>query len=71
MYVIILQGELSASSYRNVEGAPRKSKSKYKTAADMEAAAEGLEVPNVLISLIDTTGQDTKLLTSTAGLISS
>ncbi|CAD6594426.1 MAG: hypothetical protein ASARMPRED_009402 [Alectoria sarmentosa] len=48
---------------------PRKAKPKYKTAADMEAAAEGLEVPKVLISLIDATGQDTKLLTSTAGLM--
>ena len=49
---------------------PRKAKTKYKTAADMEAATEGLEVPNVLMSLIDATGQDTKLLTSTAGLMS-
>ena len=52
-------------------GTPRKAKTKYKTAADMEAAAEGLEVPNVLMSLIDATGQDTKLLTSTAGLMNS
>ena len=52
-------------------GTPRKAKPKYQTAADMEAAAEGLEVPNVLLSLIDATGQDTKLLTSTAGLMSS
>ena len=51
--------------------APRKAKPKFKTAADMEAAAEGLEVPSVLMSLIDATGQDTKLLTSTAGLMSS
>lgn len=52
-------------------GTPRKAKPKYKTAVDMKAAAEGLEVPNVLISLIDATGQDTKLLTSTAGLMKS
>ena len=52
-------------------GTPRRAKPKYKTAADMEAAAEGLEVPNVLMSLIDATGQDTKLLTSTAGLMNS
>ncbi|KAL9113299.1 MAG: hypothetical protein Q9227_002634 [Pyrenula ochraceoflavens] len=43
-------------------------KIKYKTAAEIEAAADGLQVPNVLKSLIDATGADTKLLTSTAGL---
>lgn len=52
-------------------GTPRKAKPKYKTAADMEVAAEGLEVPVVLMSLIDATGQDRKLLTSTAGLMKS
>ena len=52
-------------------GTPSKPKPKYRTAVDMKAAAEGLEVPNVLISLIDATGQDTKLLTSTAGLMKS
>lgn len=52
-------------------GTPRRAKPKYKTAADMEAAAEGLEVPNVLMSLIDATGQNTKLLTSTVGLMTS
>ena len=46
-------------------------KPKYKTASEMEAAAEGLEVPNVLKSIIDATGQETKLLTSAAGLMSS
>ena len=46
-------------------------KQKYRTAAEMEAAAEGLEVPNVLKSIIDATGQETRLLTSTAGLMNS
>lgn len=44
-------------------------KVKYRTAADIEAATTGLEVPNVLKSLIDATGQEQKLLTSTSGLM--
>ncbi|KAF2089379.1 TFP11-domain-containing protein [Saccharata proteae CBS 121410] len=44
-------------------------KTKIRTAADIEAAADGLHVPNVLKSLIDATGKETKLLTSTAGLM--
>lgn len=63
--------EKGKSDGTSAMGTPRKAKTKYKTAADMEAAAEGLEVPNVLMSLIDATGQDTKLLTSTAGLMNS
>ncbi|KAF6221499.1 hypothetical protein HO133_002355 [Letharia lupina] len=63
--------EKRASDGTNAVGIPRKAKPKYKMAADMEAAAEGLEVPNVLMSLIDARGQDTKLLTSTAGLMNS
>lgn len=47
-----------------------KAKPKYRTAAEIEAAAEGLEIPNVLKSIIDATGQETRLLTSTAGLMS-
>ena len=63
--------EKRISDAKGAVGTPRKAKPKYKTAADMEAAAEGLEVPNVLMSLIDATGQDTKLLTSTVGLMKS
>ncbi|KAF2423088.1 G-patch domain-containing protein [Tothia fuscella] len=46
-------------------------KVKYRTTADIEASAKGLEVPNVLKSIIDATGKQAKLLTSTAGLMSS
>ncbi|KAI4220434.1 MAG: hypothetical protein L6R36_007628 [Xanthoria steineri] len=49
---------------------PTKQKIKYRTAAEIEAMSEGLEVPNVLKSIIDATGSETKLLTSTAGLMS-
>ncbi|KAI4107478.1 MAG: hypothetical protein L6R37_001580 [Teloschistes peruensis] len=48
---------------------PAKPKTKYRTAAEIEADAEGLQVPNVLKSIIDATGTETKLLTSTAGLM--
>jgi tuftelin-interacting protein 11 len=44
-------------------------KTKYRTAAELEAATDGLEVPNVLKSLIDATGKETRLLTSTSGLM--
>lgn len=46
-----------------------KAKTKYRTAAEMEASADGLEVPSVLKSLIDATGKENRLLTSTAGLM--
>jgi tuftelin-interacting protein 11 len=46
-----------------------KPKTKYRTAAELEAAIDGLEVPNVLKSLIDATGNQTRLLTSTSGLM--
>lgn len=49
---------------------PTRPKPKYRTAAEIEASAEGLEVPNVLKSIIDATGSEPKLLTSTAGLMS-
>ena len=50
-------------------GGYTRQKVKYRTAADIEAAADGLHVPNVLKSIIDATGKETKLLTSTAGLL--
>ncbi|PGH18612.1 hypothetical protein AJ79_00391 [Helicocarpus griseus UAMH5409] len=44
-------------------------KPKFRTAREIEADTAGLEVPNVLKSLIDATGKEQKLLTSTAGLM--
>ncbi|KAL8690943.1 MAG: hypothetical protein Q9224_004287, partial [Gallowayella concinna] len=58
------------SGMGGVASTPTKPKIKYRTADEIEAAAEGLEVPNVLKSIIDATGSETKLLTSTAGLMS-
>lgn len=49
---------------------PRKSKPKYRTAADVEAAAPGLDVPvHMLSSIIDATGGERKMLSSAAGLM--
>ena len=58
-------GALAASSTATARAKP-----KYRTAAEIEAEAEGLEIPNVLKSIIDATGHETRLLTSTAGLMS-
>ena len=51
-------------------GGGRRPKTKYKTVADVQAAAPGLNVPaKMLSSIVDATGSQTKLLTSTAGLM--
>ncbi|KAL4752966.1 hypothetical protein BDW72DRAFT_170061 [Aspergillus terricola var. indicus] len=44
-------------------------KPQFRTAREIEADMAGLEVPNVLKSLIDATGKEHKVLTSTAGLM--
>ncbi|KAE8144562.1 GC-rich sequence DNA-binding factor-like protein-domain-containing protein [Aspergillus avenaceus] len=46
-----------------------RAKPQFRTAREMEEDMVGLEVPNVLKSLIDATGKDQKVLTSTAGLM--
>lgn len=54
------------------EGGPQpaaKKKPQFRTAREIEADMAGLEVPNVLKSLIDATGKEQKVLTSTAGLM--
>ncbi|PWY93385.1 G-patch domain protein [Aspergillus sclerotioniger CBS 115572] len=55
---------------RSGTGTPvARAKPQFRTAREMEKDMEGLEVPNVLKSLIDATGKDQKVLTSTAGLM--
>ena len=44
-------------------------KPQFRTAREMEADMEGLEVPNVLKSLVDATGKEQRVITSTAGLM--
>ena len=64
--------EKKLTEARNSVGTPMsRSKVKYRTAVDIEAATDGLEVPNVLKSIIDATGTETKMLTSTVGLMMS
>ena len=46
-------------------------KIKYRTATEIEAEAEGLQVPNVLKAIIDATGTEMKLLRSATGLMGS
>lgn len=49
---------------------PGKRKVKYRTAADVQAAAPGLNVPKKMLdSIIDATGGERKLLTSAAGIM--
>jgi tuftelin-interacting protein 11 len=48
---------------------PRPKKPQFRTAHEIEADMQGLEVPNVLKSLIDATGKEQRTLTSTAGLM--
>lgn len=62
-------GGSAGTSGTSTPGGTARRKPKYRTARDIEAATPGLEIPNVLKSLVDMTGKDTKLLTSTAGLM--
>lgn len=48
----------------------QRAKPKFRTAREIEDDMEGLEVPNVLKSLVDATGKEQRVLTSTAGLLS-
>lgn len=50
-------------------GSRTKPKLKYRTAAEIEAETVGLEVPDVLKSIIDVTGKETKFLPSSSGLL--
>lgn len=55
---------------RSETGTPiARAKPKFRTAREMEEDMDGLEVPNVLKSLVDATGKEQKVLTSTAGLM--
>lgn len=63
-------GLAGADSGTSTPGGGRKPKTKYKTVADVQAAAPGLDVPLPMLRLIvDATGSQTKMLTSAAGLM--
>lgn len=62
-------GAASGGSGTSTPGGGRKPKQKYRTVADVQAAAPGLEVPQqMLSSIIDATGSERKMLTSAAGI---
>ncbi|KAG0637523.1 GC-rich sequence DNA-binding factor-like protein-domain-containing protein [Tuber brumale] len=48
----------------------RKERTKFRTAEEISAAAKGLDVPSVLKNIIDFTGKERKLLTSSSGVMS-
>lgn len=55
---------------RSGAGTPvARTKPQFRTAREMDADMAGLEVPNVLKSLVDATGKEHRVLTSTAGLM--
>lgn len=55
---------------RSSTGTPMpRAKPQFRTAREMEEDMAGLEVPNVLKSLVDATGKEQRVLTSTAGLM--
>lgn len=59
-----------AASGASTPGGMARRKTKYRTAADVAAAAPGLDVPaKMLSSIVDATGGERKLLTSAAGLM--
>lgn len=58
----------SARSSGGAGGTGKKPKTKYKTVADVQAAAPGLDVPEKMLGLIvDATGSETKLLNDGSG----
>ncbi|KAI9932985.1 hypothetical protein ASPWEDRAFT_145388 [Aspergillus wentii DTO 134E9] len=55
---------------RSETGTPiPRAKPQFRTAREIETDMAGLEVPNVLKSLVDATGKEQRVLTSTAGLM--
>ncbi len=53
-------------------GTPKsRPKPKYRTALELQTETEGLDVPKALLSIYDATGQETKLISSAAGLMTS
>lgn len=64
------QAGSGAGSGASTPGGSRKPKTKFRTIADVRAAAPGLDVPlQMLGSIVDATGSQTKMLTSAAGLM--
>ena len=63
-------GGAIGGSGTSTPGGGRRAKTKYKTVADVQAAAPGLDVPQqMLSSIVDATGSERKMLTSAAGIM--
>ena len=64
--------EKRMSGAKSGSGTPKiRPRPKYRTALDLQAETKGLDVPQALLSIYDATGQETKLISSTAGLMTS
>ncbi|KAI1492218.1 GC-rich sequence DNA-binding factor-like protein-domain-containing protein [Biscogniauxia mediterranea] len=48
---------------------PKRPKTRYLTAGDIQKAAPGLHIPDAFAPILDMTGRDQKLLTSSSGLL--
>ncbi|KAI1497903.1 GC-rich sequence DNA-binding factor-like protein-domain-containing protein [Biscogniauxia marginata] len=48
---------------------PKRPKARYLTAGDIQKAAPGLHIPDAFAPILDMTGRDQKLLTSSSGLL--
>ncbi|QIW99182.1 hypothetical protein AMS68_004700 [Peltaster fructicola] len=65
------RGDATTGGPSNGQSTGRKTKVKYRTVADVQAAAPGLEVPATMLgSILDATQSEQKMLTSAAGLMS-
>ena len=63
-------GPVGGGSGASTPGSRPRPRTKFKTIADVEAAAPGLDVPpQMLSSIVDATGNQTKMLTSAAGIM--
>ncbi|RCI09936.1 hypothetical protein L249_8376 [Ophiocordyceps polyrhachis-furcata BCC 54312] len=54
---------------RSASSTPRRQKTKYITAEELKAAAPGLQIPDAFAPILDMTGPEGKLITSTSGVM--
>lgn len=61
--------KLNLSGTDSGTSTPKQVKPKYRTVADIERAAPGLQIPEAFAPILDMTGPGQKLLTTTSGLL--
>ncbi|RDA92661.1 hypothetical protein CP533_3700 [Ophiocordyceps camponoti-saundersi (nom. inval.)] len=54
---------------RSASSTPRRQKTKYITAEELKAAAPGLQIPDAFTPILDMTGPEGKLITSSSGVM--